>query len=111
MRLSTQQFATELAERTEGSSVRLHRSENNLTLDLLYLPESLRKKKLGSRYMEAITKYADHNHLVIHLDPDDGFGVPKQSLVKFYMKFGFTPKFNVFHDYRILEGMVRYPQG
>lgn len=61
--------------------------------------------------MEAITKYADSHQLTIYLDPDDVFGVSKQSLVKFYMKFGFTPKFNVFHDYRILEGMVRYPQG
>lgn len=111
MELSTQQFAAKLAERVEGSSVILHRLGANLTLDLLYLPEELRHQNIGSLYMETITRYADHHKLTIKLDPDDGFGVPKQSLVKFYMKFGFTPKFNVFHDYRILECMIRYPQG
>ncbi len=106
---SVETFIELVEQRTPGSRVQLKKYGNVLDLELLFLPSERRSNGSGSQIMEALTLYADQNELVVKLEPDDSFGVPKKVLVKFYMKFGFTPKFTDFHNYRILEHMIRYP--
>lgn len=83
----------ELLDRFPGlHSLKLLENDFNLELSVIIIKPAYQKKGLLTTIMNRIIEYANTNNLIISLYPSDEYGVPKETLVNAYSKFGF--KFN-----------------
>lgn len=89
-----------------------------LSVDLLVVPSGTRGQGVGSRVMEAVTKYADQHGAIVVLTPDDptdtltdlGRKRYKARLVRWYKRFGFVENKGRQKDFRFRESMYRLPK-
>jgi predicted GNAT family acetyltransferase len=109
---SPENFAANLSKKY-NAEIRLYlTSRNDLKLDHLVVPKTLRNQGIGSSIMREITDYADRNNLRLILTTgvkDPNYGTTSSGrLKKFYKQFGL--KENKGKDYSISENMLRTPQ-
>jgi GNAT superfamily N-acetyltransferase len=88
----------------------IRESEGAITLDKVIVPESVRDKGLGTKFMKDLIGRADQSGKRIELTPSADFGGNKNRLVKFYKRLGFVENKGKNRDYEISESMYRLPE-
>ena len=74
---------------SDSSLLSVDEDEKKLSLDMIEVDRENRRKGKGTEIMNLLCDLADKYNKEIRLNINDGFGVPKRVLVKFYYKFGF----------------------
>ena len=74
--------------------ISIWREENLVWLNNLIIPKKLRGQHLGSKCLEAFTKWLDENGYDSILLISNCYGTPEEVLEKFYGKYGYVLKQN-----------------
>lgn len=75
-------------------------------LSIIDVDQGYRKQGIGSKVMDELIMFANHNKIILALTPSPEFGVSKTALIKFYKKFGFKNN----SDTSITGKMIKYPK-
>lgn len=103
----SEELINNLRKATEGFDVDAYLSEKDgvITLHDIIVPKKSRNQGVGTRFMEALTKYADQNNKTIVLTAAGDFGGSRAGQERFYKRQGFVKN----KDYRYRENMIRRP--
>lgn len=96
--------------RKRGVEARVSERAGIIRLNNVTVRADLRGDGLGSRFMEALTRYADETGQRIGLTPEGDFGSDPARLREWYRRFGFRENKGRARDFEIMEAMVREPQ-
>lgn len=96
--------------RPRGVEARVSERAGILRLHNVTVRADLRGDGLGSRFMEALTRYADETGQRIGLTPVGDFGSDPERLRQWYRRFGFVNNQGRNRDFEIMESMVREPR-
>jgi GNAT superfamily N-acetyltransferase len=92
----------------KGLNVYASQKDSHIKLHDLFVPPHLRGKKVGSRIMKGLTKYADRQNASMSLKqaPEKGY---KRKLGDFYKRFGFKSNKGRNKDFTTRDTHIRQP--
>jgi ribosomal protein S18 acetylase RimI-like enzyme len=88
----------------------IYENKTSLILSKIIINDELRGEGIGSKIMVDLVNYADTNNQIIALTPSNDFGGNKNSLIRFYKKFGFKANKGNYKSFEFHESMIRYPK-
>lgn len=101
-----------ILEQFRLQSVVLSRRGRVVTLGQLVVEPAVRGTGVGSAFMEALTREADKEGLILALTPDTCYGASSLArLRRFYRRFGFRENTGRNINFLVNESMLRLPAG
>lgn len=88
----------------------IYENRTSLILSRIVIKDEFRNSGIGSKIMEDLISYADHNKQIIALTPASDFGGNKNRLIQFYKRFGFKHNKGIYKSYEFRDAMIRYPK-